>query len=341
MEENNRFYILLQSYLDSVVSEKEYRELMDYIRSGAYDEYLKQEIEKRSNDTNTDVPLPVERTDSLLQKVITAEKYFENVVPVLLRQPKKWLKPLISTAAIVLALLGIWWIFKNKNSNATALIEQKTAFQQKEETKKFIQLEDGSTVLLNEKSQLTYSDKFGDAKREVTLKGEGYFDIVHDPSKPFIVHAEGITTTVLGTAFNIKAYPNQREIIVTVTRGKVKVSRAAQTLAVLIPNRQLAIDSHTFITRETIVNTKEVTEWKDDFLVLNNISLEDAAILIGNKYHVTISFANERLKECRITSTFLSEDSLEHVLAVVCGVVDAFYIKQPNDQIIINGTGCE
>lgn len=74
-----------------------------------------------------------------------------------------------------------------------------------------MRLPDGSTVLLNEGSELSYSTSFGKQAREVTLTGEGYFDVQHNLSKPFKVLTGNVTTTVLGTAFNIKAYPGSRK----------------------------------------------------------------------------------------------------------------------------------
>src|SRR5688572_8298430 len=105
----------------------------------------------------------------------------------------------------------------------------------------FLRLPDGSTVLLNEGSKLEYPITFSGDTREVFLQGEGYFDIQHNPSKPFVVKTANVTTTVLGTAFNVKAFPSEKHITVTVTRGKVKVSKDEKVLGVITHDQQITI----------------------------------------------------------------------------------------------------
>ena len=207
--------------------------------------------------------------------------------------------------------------------------------------KRYIRLQDGSTVLLNEGSQLDYPAGFANNKREVTLSGEAYFDIRPDAKRPFIVHTGKINTTVLGTAFNIKAYPEQKQITVTVTRGKVKVGDNKKTFGVIVPNESIAVNTEINSFRLERVNADEALTWKKQYLVLDDISLEEAAVLIGNRYHVNISFSKEALENCRISATFLNNENLEQVLTVVTGVVDADYTLQPNDEVIISGEGCE
>ncbi|WP_163024732.1 FecR family protein, partial [Pseudomonas viridiflava] len=98
-----------------------------------------------------------------------------------------------------------------------------------------VNMPDGSTVILNNNSSISYPKVFG-VKRAVTLTGVGYFDIRHDLKKSFTVHTGNLSTVVLGTAFNIKAYDRDHEISVTVTRGKVSVLDSNAALAILTPN---------------------------------------------------------------------------------------------------------
>lgn len=106
---------------------------------------------------------------------------------------------------------------------------------------KVIFLPDGSTVFLSPGSRLNYPSTFdGKKKREVFLQGQGFFDIKHNASRPFIVHSGQVATTVLGTAFNIKAQPHEKYITVTVKRGKVSVSDRYKTLGVITPQEQIS-----------------------------------------------------------------------------------------------------
>src|SRR5690606_2859673 len=89
---------------------------------------------------------------------------------------------------------------------------------------RLLHLPDGSTVIVGVGSKLNYPSSFDSLRtREVYLEGQAYFDIRHNPQKPFIIHTGKVATTVLGTSFNIKAWPEDQDITVTVTRGKVRV----------------------------------------------------------------------------------------------------------------------
>src|SRR5690606_22184900 len=79
--------------------------------------------------------------------------------------------------------------------------------------KQFLHLPAGSTVILNKNSELGYDDDFGTEIREVRLTGEAFFDVEHDPDHPFIVKTGDVNTRVLGTAFNVTAWPDQEEVL--------------------------------------------------------------------------------------------------------------------------------
>jgi ferric-dicitrate binding protein FerR (iron transport regulator) len=89
-------------------------------------------------------------------------------------------------------------------------------------------LSDGSQVTLNADSKLRYPDRFDNARREVYLEGEGYFVVQHMMNQPFILYTGNLSTTVLGTKFNVSAYPENKAIAVSLLEGKVQVTRSEQ-----------------------------------------------------------------------------------------------------------------
>ena len=106
---------------------------------------------------------------------------------------------------------------------------------------KYILLPDSTQVWLNAGSTLDYPEHFDETTREVTLTGEAYFDVKHAAEHPFIIHTGQIQTTVLGTAFNINAYTDRSNIQVSVSRGKVKVSRGDQLIATLVKGQEVKV----------------------------------------------------------------------------------------------------
>src|SRR2546423_14261851 len=85
-------------------------------------------------------------------------------------------------------------------------------------------LPDGSTVWLNAGSKLTYNKDFGNNIREVSLVGEAFFDVMHIPDVPFVIETPTAVVKVLGTSFNVKAYPNETTTETSVIRGRVEIS---------------------------------------------------------------------------------------------------------------------
>ncbi|MEY2917352.1 MAG: hypothetical protein RIS73_1066 [Bacteroidota bacterium] len=343
MADNKKFIALLENYLAGKTSAEQYSELMRFIKGGMYDDLLKQKIDDALLNADSSKGIDEARSMQLFYYILNSEKQTAELISIKkISVNRRWLW--IAAAAVVLIFIAISLLLPQKRTHEAMAVKSEKKMQQQvvhAKEKKYIHLQDGSTVLLNEGSRLEYPDTFKNNTREVTLIGEGYFDIQHDASRPFIVHAGKVNTTVLGTAFNIKAFPQQKEIIVTVTRGKVKVDNDKKMIGIITPNESIVVNTENKSYRQQKVNAEEVVEWKKQYLVLDDISMEDAAVLIDNKYHVNISFAKESLKDCRISATFLDNENLEQVLTVVTGVVNARYTAQPNDQIIISGEGCK
>ena len=206
--------------------------------------------------------------------------------------------------------------------------------------RRLIILHDGSSVWLNKESKLQYPDAFSENRREVSLTGEAYFDIKPNASRPFIIHSGGIKTTVLGTAFNIRAFPEEASVVVTVTHGRVRVEDNNRTKKVLTDRQQLLINvaGNKVIQQQVADNTD--TEWKDEDFVLDNITFTEARKLIQDRYGVEIVFQNEALKSCRFTSTFLKDASLNQILTTIC-IVNRATFEIEGNTISINGEGCE
>ncbi|MEP6674344.1 MAG: FecR family protein [Ferruginibacter sp.] len=128
-------------------------------------------------------------------------------------------------AAAILLLVSFTsyqWLFKSNPRAAKEILAQKGS-------KTRTILPDGSTVMLNAGSRIVYEQNFTDTLREVTLYGEGYFDVVKKTNCPFIVHAGNFNIRVLGTAFNVKSYAEDSNMETTLIRGLVQITRNDDT----------------------------------------------------------------------------------------------------------------
>lgn len=207
-----------------------------------------------------------------------------------------------------------------------------------------IVLPDGSTVVLHPRSNLYYPENFSGKSREVTLVGEAYFDIKHNNS-PFIIHTGNINTVVLGTAFNIKAYPNQKAITVSVIRGKVRVEKKTKVLGVLTPDQQItcAIDESDDDYAETkkIDAAAVITDWTKQDMEFENISFQTVTELLSRRYGVSIRFSNPALAKCTIKAFFNGTEPLDKVLSSLCLISNSVFTKLDDNSIVLDGKGCE
>lgn len=254
---------------------------------------------------------------------------------------KRWSATVAWTAAACLLLVGAALLFVvTKNSSRSNIIASTPKAIQKSANHKYLKLADGSKVLLNDSSLLTYPEAFSGNTREVTLTGEAFFDIQHDPKHPFIIHTGELTTTVLGTAFNIKAFKKDHKVTVTVTRGKVRVQKGEQLLAVLTPDQQVIYDIPAARHIQEAVNADKILSWKEYDLIMDDVTLEEAAMRIGKQYGKKVRFVNDKPKDCRFSASFLNRNTLDQVLNVV-GQITNTTIALKKDIIEIDGPGCQ
>lgn len=159
--------------------------------------------------------------------------------------PTKKLIPyrLIAIAASILIVFASLVFFKNNLSSLIDPVQQQQAMSANGERKQ-LQLADGTKVWLSPNSKLSYPDKFTSKQRLVSLDGEAFFEVAHDAAHPFIIQTGKVSTTVLGTSFNINAYQQKHTINVTLVSGKVAVALNTKNVTML-PNQQIIVDKAT------------------------------------------------------------------------------------------------
>ncbi|NDF46439.1 MAG: hypothetical protein EB125_12360, partial [Betaproteobacteria bacterium] len=160
--------------------------------------------------------------------------------------PRIWLWRSLSVAAVFLLIIAGWWIFRpaSETKREIAAINQNQV-STRPASKTKLTLPDGSKVWLNASSKLTYGNGFGEKHREIWLEGEGYFDVARNPDKPFIIHTSVLDVKVLGTRFNLKAYPDEATTETSLLHGSVEVVLHKQPGKVirLVPNQKLVVQN--------------------------------------------------------------------------------------------------
>jgi ferric-dicitrate binding protein FerR (iron transport regulator) len=249
-------------------------------------------------------------------------------------------------AAVVVVSIGafIWRASKGGAKSAAIAVVEPAAPPAAEKPAEFIRhftLPDGTRVVLRAGGRLDCPKQFTGNTREVSLSGEAYFDVAEDGSRPFIIHTGRVRTTVLGTAFNIRALPEDKEIVVSVTKGKVKVEDNQHLLAVLTSNQQVKYQPiSTAVSKDSLNAASLVTDWTKREMAFDGQSFEEVAEKLGNRYGVDIRFKKEGLKKCSIKILFDGTESLETVLDRLCTISNTSYSLVDGRTVMLDGEGC-
>jgi len=178
-------------------------------------------------------------------------------------------------------------------------------------------LPDSTVVCLNAGSSLCYPQQFHNRIREVALKGEGYFEVTHQPSRPFFVTLpHGIQVEVLGTKFNVDAYTDQPFVATTLVDGHVNFLRKTNGKKVRMEmkaGQKIIYDENTNGLKLYEVDPYAEIAWKDGKLIFNNTPLPEVIHQLEKTFNVHITLGNERLKKYSFTGTF-DEQTLEPIL---------------------------
>ena len=172
-------------------------------------------------------------------------------------------------------------------------------------------LSDGTKVILNAGTTLSYPAAFVSGQREVKVNGEAFFE------HPFIVSAENVKVKVLGTKFNVKAYDDDDNIEVTLAEGKVGVGLDTKNLIQIMPGQQIKYmkASHRFIKRE--VRLQSYTAWVCGKFYFTNYPLEKIAKQLERSFNVRIQILGDDLRKAAFTGDFVRGENIDQILRVM------------------------
>lgn len=238
--------------------------------------------------------------------------------------------------------LGLFYNSKSKEIQPTVKSSEITT---KDGSKTSIVLPDGTKVWINAGSKITYNNNYGNKLREVSLLGEAFFDVTKNPEKPFVIHTSRMDIKVLGTAFNVRCYPNENKTETSLIRGRIEVTlkdRQSEKIY-LKPNEKLTLLNDNIIPAELPINTrnKQITEpteplvtighithkptdskiiietsWVENKLEFRSESFEDIAHKMERWYGVKIFIQDEYLKQEHLTGSFETETVDQALLAL-------------------------
>jgi ferric-dicitrate binding protein FerR (iron transport regulator) len=182
-------------------------------------------------------------------------------------------------------------------------------------------LSDGTRVWLNAETRLIFPRRFAGGERRVRLEGEAYFDVSGDARWPFIAEAAEMEVTVLGTRFNVSAYPGDASRHATVAEGRVAVRAGGRPAVELVPGEQLHLVGGEWEKRE--VETRAYLSWIEGRFIFKDTRLEEIARQAARWYDVEIAFEEEGLKEIRFTGGIVRGEPVKSLIEAIEATSDA------------------
>ncbi len=312
---NKTDWNLLAKYMAGEAGEKEVRKVVDWIGKNPGNQALYNEIKTDWNKMDMmDKRFDVDNAWSKLQNRI-----LDKEEPALIKEmqtPRKQVLRFpalmrIAAALLLLAAVGAVLIYITDRSQTVRMV---TAYNEKG---KEVTLPDGSVIFLNSASSVSYSNNFGKKSREIDLKGEAYFEVTPDKSKPFVIYANNAQIKVLGTSFNVDANDAKDKVEVYVTSGVVELSEMANlnNKVLLHPGNAGFIDNKTI--NMTSTGDKNCLAWKTGDLTFNGTRLNDVTSVLNEVYDVHIVIREAGIDTTRIEGSY-QNDPLEHILRVIC-----------------------
>ena len=339
-ENTHLFHLVYESHLEMILNKEIIEKYLSHQCSEA--EQMLVEAWYKSFENNPDGigHLSVIEQEYLSNQV--RENIDRKIKPVALYTPPRWIWYASSLAAILLIVIGLSFYFKAEKSSKLSQIQSSiplsdwAKYENSSAKVLKISLPDGSTVWLQPKTLLSYnqSDR---VYRQVNLRGEAFFDVKRDEDRPFLIYSGKMTTKVLGTSFNVKAYPEMEKFEVSVVTGKVSVTNESEKEVFVTPKQQVVLETKTDNLTVNEIAKDKTYYWELASLSFDNTPMESVIRSIEQNYNVTIDLS-PKLKACRLSGNFTNEH-LATILEIVCRSIESEYVID-GDKIILRGEGC-
>lgn len=231
-------------------------------------------------------------------------------------------------AVLFLSLLGYHYLLTDSIVKAEAIVTK--TFK---DDIRIIRLPDGTKVWVNQNTEIEYPEKFEGNVRVVNLKGEAFFEVKRNPSKPFIIRSGNITTTVLGTSFNVKAYHGLAPEV-NVRTGKVKVEGSNNI--VYLERGDAAVYMPTSETLKKLKVLLLEPKWKKALIDVDGLSLEQVIAQLEADYDFKVEYGNAEMKKLKIKGTLDTRHGLPEMLETIAFALNVQIHAKGNDEYLIN-----
>ncbi|MBT34565.1 MAG: hypothetical protein CMO01_33300 [Thalassobius sp.] len=273
------------------------------------------------------------------QMDIIGSKIYSNLQNKMAQQPveQKPFYHIYKIAAVVTLFILAAWVFYSQlkeepvQPKEIAYITKNTLKGQKLD----LVLSDGTSIKLNSESEVLFPETFSKDRRIIYLKGEAFFDVARDENRPFIIHSDNLQTTVLGTSFNINAYPENKDIEVSVITGKVKVESEETpdtNTFLLTADEMVSFDKSSNELKKGLFNT-DLVAWRKGVLIFSGEPFNKIVEKLERWYGVEFQVKKKVILEKEFFGRYNNE-SLNNILETL-SYASKFNYKIENKQVTI------
>ena len=315
---------LIEKYFDGNITDAEIKELSDWIKN---DRHLQNwwEEEFSKSDAGINPVLRNKLFARIKEQTQGKEETQGKENPRTIRMnPWKW------AAAIVLPICIAFFTYYLIDSSQT--VGAPFIVKADKGDKATIELPDGTNVVLNSASQLSYLNNFGENVRRVQLNGEAYFKVAHDEKRAFIVQVGDLEVKVLGTSFNVSAYEDAKDVTVVLLEGKVGVY-AQKMSHIMKPGDKIEYNKATHKITATQVHPSDYIEWTKGNIYFEKESLENIMKTLSRIYDVEIRFDSNKLPNEYFTGT-IPVGGIQNALNILM-LTSPFYYEMDGSVIVL------
>ncbi|WP_106831447.1 FecR family protein [Parabacteroides pacaensis] len=292
-------------YLQGQLGKNELKDFLNWVNTDAENKKLFFDI-KTLYETNT---YPTE---------YDARKSWEQLSrkhnKVIYRQRLKTGLQIFSYAAMIIAIISLSvYIWHNRNVEEESVTRYISIAYPN-----ILDLPDGSKVHIGPQTNFYYKGDYGKKQREVYLEGEAYFDVAKQKDKPFIVVLPGQKIEVVGTKFNVLAYPEDSLFVTTLTEGAVKLFvESRKDTSTLKPNEQFIYNRQCQNSRIVKVNAEKYAQWIEGYYYFLEEPLEIILNRLERVYGYEFYIESNELKQIKFTGTFYKDQNINEVLEII------------------------
>lgn len=342
--QNDRFNFLVAKYLSGEIQEAEQDELYQMLQ----DKKLSQQFKWLQTTWHGTEPFNIGEGKLLTMDKIAQED--ESIVfgkkEFPMQRKTYQFNSFLKIAASIILVVSLGYLYINTQTRQNDEFAQSSwkITETSSGQLSTITFSDGSKAVLNGESKLSRPSIFSDSLRIVELEGEAYFEIAKDKNRPFIVKTKHVSTRVLGTKFNVSAFPIDGNVTVSLLEGSVKVydnEFEGKETEQYVPeiNEQVVINTNSKTARVIDIEPENVVGWKDNIFKFDNVKMEKVLRSIKRRYGVTFEVKNKNINNCLIKTRF-NNASLEAVLEAITFATNSTY-EISEHKIIITGKGCD